>query len=89
MGTGFVAKLIGEALFQTLLISAPMLGLSLIVGLTISIFQATTSIQEQTLTFVPKIIVVLGSIIVFGSWIINSMVNFTMRIFGYIPGMSG
>jgi len=89
MGTGFVAKLIGEALFQTLLISAPMLGLSLIVGLTISIFQATTSIQEQTLTFVPKIIVVLGSIIVFGSWIINSMVNFTMRIFGYIPGMTG
>ncbi len=89
MGTGFVAKLIGEALFQTLLISAPMLGLSLIVGLTISIFQATTSIQEQTLTFVPKIIVVLGSIIVFGNWIINSMINFTMRIFGYITGMTG
>ena len=89
MGTGFVAKIVGEALFETLLISAPMLGLSLIVGLTISIFQATTSIQEQTLTFVPKIIVVLGSVIVFGSWIINSMVNFTMRIFGYIPGMTG
>jgi len=87
MGTGFVAKLIGEALFQTLLISAPMLGLSLIVGLTISIFQATTSIQEQTLTFVPKIVVVLGSVIVFGSWIVNSMINFTMRIFSYIPGM--
>jgi len=87
MTVGFVAKLIGEALFQTLLISAPMLGLSLIVGLTISIFQATTSIQEQTLTFVPKIVVVLGSIIVFGNWIINSMVNFTMRIFSYIPGM--
>ena len=87
MGVGFVSKLIGEALFQTLLISAPMLGLSLIVGLTISIFQATTSIQEQTLTFVPKIVVVLGSIIVFGSWIINSMINFTMRIFSYIPGM--
>ena len=89
MNAGFVAKIIGEALFETLLISAPMLGLSLIVGLTISIFQATTSIQEQTLTFVPKIIVVLGSVIVFGSWIINSMVNFTMRVFGYIPGMTG
>ncbi len=87
MGVGFVSKLMSEALFQTLLISAPMLGLSLIVGLTISIFQATTSIQEQTLTFVPKIVVVLGSIIVFGSWIINSMINFTMRIFSYIPGM--
>jgi flagellar biosynthetic protein FliQ len=84
---GFVANLIGQAVFQILLISAPMLGLGLIVGLTISIFQATTSIQEQTLTFVPKIVVVLGSLIVFGSWIINSMINFTMRIFGLIPDM--
>jgi len=84
---GFVAKLMSQALFQTLLIAAPMLGLSLLVGLTISIFQATTSIQEQTLTFVPKIVVVLGSIIVFGTWIINSMVNFTMRVFGFIPQM--
>ncbi|KPJ86572.1 MAG: flagellar biosynthetic protein FliQ [Spirochaetes bacterium DG_61] len=87
MTVGFVANLIGQAVFQILLISAPMLGLGLIVGLTISIFQATTSIQEQTLTFVPKIVVVLGSLIVFGSWIINSMINFTMRIFGLIPDM--
>jgi flagellar biosynthetic protein FliQ len=84
---GFVATLIGQTVFQILLISAPMLGLGLIVGLTISIFQATTSIQEQTLTFVPKIVVVLGSLIVFGSWIINSMINFTMRIFELIPDM--
>jgi flagellar biosynthetic protein FliQ len=67
--------------------AAPMLGLGLIVGLTISVFQATTSIQEQTLTFVPKVVVVLGSLIVFGSWIVNSMINFTMRIFGLIPDM--
>ena len=87
MTVGFAANLISQAVFQTLLIAAPMLGLGLIVGLTISIFQATTSIQEQTLTFVPKIVVVLGSLIVFGSWIINSMINFTMRIFGLIPDM--
>jgi flagellar biosynthetic protein FliQ len=87
MTVGFVANLISQAVFQTLLISAPMLGLGLIVGLIISIFQATTSIQEQTLTFVPKIVVVLGSLIIFGAWIINSMVNFTMRIFGLIPDM--
>ena len=87
MSVGFVANLIGQAVLQILMMAAPMLGLGLIVGLTISIFQATTSIQEQTLTFVPKVVVVLGSLVVFGSWIINSMVNFTMRIFGLIPDM--
>ncbi|KKK78046.1 hypothetical protein LCGC14_2847470, partial [marine sediment metagenome] len=84
---GFVANLIGQAVLQVLLMAAPMLGMGLIVGLTVSIFQATTSIQEQTLTFVPKLVVVLGSLLVFGSWIVNSMINFTMRIFGLIPDM--
>ena len=87
MSVGFVANLAGQAVLQVLLMAAPMLGLGLLVGLTISIFQATTSIQEQTLTFVPKVVVVLGSLVVFGSWIVNSMINFTMRIFGLIPDM--
>ncbi len=87
MSVGFVANIMGQAVFQVLLMAAPMLGLGLLVGLTISIFQATTSIQEQTLTFVPKIVVVLGSLVVFGAWMVNSMINFTMRIFGYIPEM--
>ena len=87
MTVGFVANIIGRAVFHILIIAAPMLGLGLLVGLTISIFQATTSIQEQTLTFVPKIVVVLGSLVVFGPWIINSMINFTMNIFGLIPDM--
>lgn len=88
MSVGFVANLLGQAVFETLIVAAPMLGLGLLVGLVISIFQATTSIQEQTLTFVPKIVVVLGSLIVFGSWIINSLINFTMRIFSFIPEMA-
>ncbi|HUT66074.1 MAG TPA: flagellar biosynthesis protein FliQ [Spirochaetota bacterium] len=87
MSVGFVGKIIGQALLQILMVSAPMLGIAVVVGLTISIFQATTSIQEQTLTFVPKIVFVLGAIIIFGSWILNSMINFTMRIFGFIPEM--
>jgi len=87
VSVGFVANIMGQAVFQVLLMAAPMLGLGLLVGLTISIFQATTSIQEQTLTFVPKIVVVLGSLVVFGAWMVNSMINFTMRIFGYIPDM--
>lgn len=87
MTVGFAANIISQAVFQTLMIAAPMLGLGLLVGLTISVFQATTSIQEMTLTFVPKIVVVLGSLVIFGSWIINSMINFTMRIFSFIPDM--
>jgi flagellar biosynthetic protein FliQ len=87
MSVGFVSTLISRAVIQILIIAGPLLGLSLLVGLTVSIFQATTSIQEQTLTFVPKIIVVLGSIILLISWIINSMINFTMNIFGLIPSM--
>lgn len=87
MTVGFAAMIMGRAVLQILLIAAPMMGLGLLVGLIISIFQATTSIQEQTLTFVPKIVVVLGSLVVFGSWMINSMINFTMNIFGLIPDM--
>jgi len=87
MTVGFVANLIGRAVFQILIIAAPMLGFGLMVGLLVSIFQATTSIQEQTLTFVPKIVVVLGSLIIFGTWILNSMVNFTMNLFSLIPDM--
>ncbi len=87
MSIGFVTNLIGQAVLQVLMMAAPMLGLGLLVGLTISIFQATTSIQEQTLTFVPKVVVVLGSLVVFGSWMVSSMINFAMRIFGLIPDM--
>ena len=87
MTVGFVANIIGQAVFQILIMAAPMLGLGLLVGLTISVFQATTSIQEQTLTFVPKIVVVLGSLVIFGAWLLNSMINFTLRIFGFIPDM--
>ena len=65
-----VIALAQRALLTVLMVSVPMLGSGLIVGLVVSILQATTQIQEQTLTFVPKIIAVLGSIIIFGSWIL-------------------
>jgi flagellar biosynthetic protein FliQ len=58
------------------------------VGLIISIFQATTSIQEQTLTFVPKIAAILGSLIVFGPWIFSSMVQFTIRLLNSMPNLA-
>ena len=70
-----------EALFMVMLVSAPMLGLGLIVGVAVSIFQATTQIQEQTLVFVPKIIATFVAILLFGPWILGMMVDYTREIF--------
>ena len=70
-----------EALYTVMLISAPMLGLGLIVGVIVSIFQATTQIQEQTLVFVPKIIATFVAILFFGPWILAMMVDYTREIF--------
>ncbi len=81
MDQGAVIDLAQKALMTVIYVSAPMLGLSLIVGLAISIFQATTQIQEQTLTFIPKILAVLGSILLFGSWMLRVLIEFTEGIF--------
>ena len=72
MSSEFIIQLAGEAVYTVLKASAPMLILALVVGLIISVFQAATQIQEQTLAFVPKIVVVLLSILVFGPWILQS-----------------
>ncbi len=76
MTQGEVLDLIREALYVIIINSAPMLLISLIVGLVISIFQTVTSIQEQTLTFVPKIISVFVGLMIFGSWILNNLIEF-------------
>ncbi len=70
-----------ESLMTILIVSAPMLGIGMIVGLIISIFQTTTSIQEQTLTFVPKIVAIFFVLIIFASWMIRTLVNYTNHIF--------
>lgn len=84
MNEASIIKLITDALIQTLLVAAPILGISMIVGLIISIFQTTTSIQEQTLTFVPKIIAIFGSIILFAGWIKQTMIQYTESLFHFI-----
>ncbi|MCR8656265.1 flagellar biosynthesis protein FliQ [Paenibacillus endoradicis] len=81
MSADFIIGLAGEAVFTVLKASAPMLVLALVTGLVVSVFQATTQIQEQTLAFVPKIVAVLLSVIVFGPWILNTVVDFTYTIF--------
>ncbi|MBW5444561.1 flagellar biosynthesis protein FliQ [Cohnella sp. CFH 77786] len=89
MSSEFVIGLAGQALYTVLKVSAPMLGLGLIVGLIVSIFQATTQIQEQTLAFVPKIVAVFVAILVFGPWILTIMIDFTSHILGNLAQYIG
>lgn len=76
-----VVKILREALLITLVVASPILGVGMFVGLIVSIIQTTTSIQEQTLTFVPKIIAIFMAIIFFGPWMIHMLVNYTVNLF--------
>lgn len=76
-----------EALFLVLIASAPPILLSLLVGFMISVFQATTQIQEQTLTFAPKVVVVFGVLALTGSWIGAQLLRFTFRLFDQFPAL--
>lgn len=76
-----VVQIANDALYLIIKVSLPVLLVSLIVGLLISIFQTVTSIQEQTLTFVPKIVCVFLSLMLFGHWMINSIVEFMVELF--------
>jgi flagellar biosynthetic protein FliQ len=78
----FVVSVFREALWLVLLTTAPMLGAGLLVGLLISIFQATTQIQEQTLSFVPKIITILTVMVIFFPWMMRLTDDFASRILG-------
>ncbi|ABY94894.1 flagellar biosynthetic protein FliQ [Thermoanaerobacter thermohydrosulfuricus] len=81
MNTGMVIDIGREALTIALTVATPLLAVALGVGLLISIFQATTQIQEQTLSFVPKIVAILISLILFGPWMLTTLVNYTQRLF--------
>ena len=81
----FVVNFAQEAIKVTLLVSMPMLLLGLIVGVAISIFQAVTQIQEMTLTFVPKIVIVLTALLYFSSWMLEQLMHFTMTTIDQIP----
>jgi flagellar biosynthetic protein FliQ len=84
-----VIQLGQEALMMVMLVSAPMLGLGLLVGILVSIFQATTQIQEQTLAFIPKIIAVFLAIVIFGPWMLRLLTDYVRNIFIGLPGFIG
>ena len=84
MSQAEVLSLMQNAIYTTILASAPMLVVAIVVGLLVSVFQATTQINEQTLAFVPKIIAILLSLIVFGSFILTTLMNFTTGLYNSI-----
>jgi len=81
----FVVTFAQEAIKTTILVSMPMLGLGLAVGLIVSIFQSVTQINEMTLTFVPKILIVLLSLLFFANWMIEHLMVFTTTTIEQIP----
>jgi len=85
MTPDFVINFGREAIILTLMLALPLLTLGLIVGLSISIFQSVTSIQEMTLTFIPKIITILTALMFFSPWMMEKIVTFTRTVIINIP----
>lgn len=77
----FLAK---EALLTALLVGGPILGVCLVVGLLVSIFQAMTQIQEQTLTFIPKILAIIAVMLLLGPWMLNVLTGYTGNLFNQL-----
>lgn len=87
MSLGDVVQVFNSGILQVLTLSAPVLIVSIVVGLVISILQATTSIQDQTLSFVPKIAAIMAVLIIFGPWMFTILRNFTVQLFQRLPDM--
>ncbi len=85
MTSDFALALSSEMLWTAVLISAPVLGLSMLVGLLISIVQVVTQIQEMSLTFVPKILAAVVTLFVFGPWMLGKLLQFSSTLIGNIP----
>jgi len=78
-------QLMQEMLLTTLLVGAPVLGLSMLVGLLVSIVQVVTQIQEMSLTFIPKIITVGLTLLAFGPWMLKKLLAFSTAVIGNVP----
>jgi len=88
MSIGDITTLLQRGVYQVLLIASPLLISALVIGLVVAILQATTSIQEQTLVFVPKVIVILLVLAVLGGWMFTSLGEYTKQLFNMIPSMA-
>lgn len=86
-GFTFINDITHQAVLVTLKIAAPMLIGALVIGIIISIFQAVTQINEQTLSFIPKILVIIGAMVIFSPWMIDTLTSFTNDLIMTIPQM--
>lgn len=88
MDLGQIMNLMRSGILQVLILVAPVLGAALIIGLVVAIFQATTSIQEQTLTFLPKMLTILAVLALLGGWMFSMLRDYTIALFGQIPALA-
>jgi flagellar biosynthesis protein FliQ len=89
MDQDVVIDLSTAALTLAFKVALPMLGVGLVVGLVVSIFQAVTQIQEQTLAFIPKIVALAAVLLFLGPWMLNQLLNYTIELWSGIPGLVG
>lgn len=87
MNTGEIGAIAGRAMYVAMEIAVPLLLLCLIIGVIVSIFQATTQIHEQSLAFVPKLVAMIAMILILGSWMIGQLETFTREVFNKIAAM--
>jgi flagellar biosynthetic protein FliQ len=87
MSVGEITELLRGGIREVIMLAAPLLLSALIVGLVVAILQATTQIQEQTLTFVPKVITILAMLALLGGWMFSSLGEYTTELFRRIPDM--
>ena len=85
MTEGMIIDLGAKAIWLVILVSGPLLGFGLVAGVGVAIFQAVTSIQEMTLTFIPKILAVILALVLFGNWMLALTLDFTTELFTNLP----
>ena len=87
MSVGQVVSLMNGAILEILLLVAPVLIVGTVIGLIVSILQATTQIQDQTISFVPKIVAIMATLVIFGPWMFSMIRTYTIGIFNQLPSM--
>ena len=87
MRADMALHMLGDLFWTGLLVCAPVLGLTMLVGLLISVLQVVTQVQEMSLTFVPKLVVAAGTLVVFGPWMLRTLSAFSVRLWSGIPAM--
>ncbi|MBI3144650.1 MAG: flagellar biosynthesis protein FliQ [Pseudogulbenkiania sp.] len=89
MGPELVINIVQNALYVLIIVAAPVLLVSLLVGLLVSVLQAATQINEMTLTFIPKLLALFVTLVLAGPWMLNTLIDYTVRLYQSIPNAIG